>query len=456
MIQTKTYPNGMRLVVETNPDSLLSECMFYFDVGALNEREYEAGYAHMLEHMLAGESSNKHSVKQLNQMFASVGVRPNAFTSLSRTEYIFNSQNQHFEQCFGLYCEHIFDCAFDKDEFEKEKTIILQEHGDSDDNPTFNQMTLNSFFSGQVPLAITGNKKSIEGANLEMLKEFYKREYTPGNLIVSVYGNKTLEEVEKILDKHLFCYIDKNKAIPSPQRAPLSAPDQKKFIASRCNRDQSRVNIVFPYKNEDPALDLLVDAMNDYDGLLYDKLRIEEGLVYNVNTYTYGKTNTVWITFDCNKEDISKCLTKIRNILENVKTNGLTREALTSAIAKEQLSLILSNNNSSFKTENNAELLYENNLLSLEEKIDVIKNVTNDQIKLIAQDVLDSQYLVVAYGTDVKPQPLYAFDPEMASKNKSNSAKSKFEKLKSLFQTPKRQTKIQEKNPETAKNELEK
>lgn len=36
MIKTKTYPNGMKLVVETKPDALSSECLFRFDVGALN------------------------------------------------------------------------------------------------------------------------------------------------------------------------------------------------------------------------------------------------------------------------------------------------------------------------------------------------------------------------------------------------------------------------------------
>ena len=49
MIKTKTYQNGMKLVVETNPNALSSECLFHFNVGALNEREYEQGYAHFLE-----------------------------------------------------------------------------------------------------------------------------------------------------------------------------------------------------------------------------------------------------------------------------------------------------------------------------------------------------------------------------------------------------------------------
>lgn len=48
MIKTKTYPNGMKLVVETNPNALSSECLFHFNVGVLNEREYEQGYAHFL------------------------------------------------------------------------------------------------------------------------------------------------------------------------------------------------------------------------------------------------------------------------------------------------------------------------------------------------------------------------------------------------------------------------
>lgn len=426
MTQTKTYPNGMRLVVETDPNALSSECLFSFDVGALNEKEYEAGYAHMLEHMLAGESSNKHKIKEINQIFASAGTELDAVTSLKQTNYSFYSLNESFEKCFAIFCESLFDCAFDENEFEKEKKVILQEHGDTDSYPDLNDLSWNIFFDGQVPIAIDGDQESIANANLKMLQEFYKREYTPNNLIISIHGNKNLEEIEELLDKYLFCYIDKNNQISSPKRNLLTTPSEKIFEVFEDRNIQVKTIIIFPLTKRDDyvARNLFINALNGYDGLLYEKLRIEEGLVYGVDSFYESETGNICIMFESAKEDVSKCLTKIRGVIDEVAKNGISPTSLTSAIAKTQLSLIMSKDDSSFKTEANAESLYENKIYSLEEELEKYKKADNEHIKLIAQNLLNSNYMVAAQGKGLKREQLYAFDPL--------TYRSKFDKFKTF------------------------
>ncbi len=121
MIKTKTYQNGMKLVVETNPNALSSECLFHFNVGALNEREYEQGYAHFLEHMLAGESTRKRNIKEINKVFSLAGSDLDASTFYNSTEYTFVTLNKDFEKCFEAMSESVFECAFNEEEFEREK-----------------------------------------------------------------------------------------------------------------------------------------------------------------------------------------------------------------------------------------------------------------------------------------------------------------------------------------------
>ena len=344
MIQTKNYPNGMRLIVETNPDSLASECYFSFDVGALNEKENERGYAHMLEHMLAVESSNRRSATELNKLFANCGVEPDAATSYNVTYYAFYSLNESFEKCFSAFSERIFDCSFDKAELAREQKIILQEHGDGDACPPLENLALHLHFSGNVPIAIEGDQKDIKSITIEGLKEFYKREYTPSNLTISIYGNQTFEEVESLLDKYVFCYVDKNKYIESPKRPELPMPTENNFLILDNNSIQSNVLMIFPQanKNNYAAQNLIIEMLNDYSGLLYEKLRVEEGLVYHVEADFDDQVNSFYIGFECSQKDISKCLKKIRKIFENISKTGVPSETLTSAIAKTQLSLILS------------------------------------------------------------------------------------------------------------------
>ena len=314
MIKTKTYQNGMKLVVETNPNALSSECLFHFNVGALNEREYEQGYAHFLEHMLSGESTNKRSIKEINQVYLLSGSDLDASTGYDVTEYSFVSLSKDFDKCFEALCEGLFDCAFSEEEFEREKKIILQEHGveDNFDNLIDNMLAIH--FNDQYPRFLEGDKQSIKGANLEMLKEFYKREYIPENLVISVYGNKSFEEVDELVEKHIFSKIDHETPKQKYERKEISAPIKYNFYVLNNADMQTSVTIFYPTKiKNNPISDVFVNSLNGYGGVLYEKLRLEEPLVYNVSIYTEPAWNVAILEFQCSNQEVSKCLTKVNS-----------------------------------------------------------------------------------------------------------------------------------------------
>ena len=322
MIKTKTYPNGMKLVVETNPDALSSECLFRFDVGALNEREYEQGYAHFLEHMLAGESTNKRNIKEINQVFSLSGSDLDASTGYDRTEYSFVSLNKDFDKCFEAMCEGLFDCAFSEEEFEREKKVILQEHGGEDYFDDLDDNLIAIHFDNQYPRFVEGDKQSIEGANLELLKDFYSREYIPSNLLISVYGNKTFEEIEQLVEANIFSRVDRDIPTQKVERNEISRPIKSHFYTMISDDAQTSVSIYFPTEiKNNPISDIFVNSLNGYGGVLYEKLRIEEPLVYGVAIDTDPLLNITTLDFQCANQDVSKCLTKVKNIFENIAQN---------------------------------------------------------------------------------------------------------------------------------------
>ena len=415
MIKTKTYPNGMKLVVETNPNALSSECLFHFNVGVLNEREYEQGYAHFLEHMLAGESTRKRNIKEINKVFSLAGSDLDASTFYNSTEYTFVTLNKDFEKCFEALSESVFECAFDEEEFEREKKVILQEHGVEDNFDDLIDNMLAIHFNDQYPRFLEGDKQSIEGANLEMLKEFYKREYIPENLVISVYGNKSFEEVDELVEKHIFSKIDHETPKQKYERKEISAPIKYNFYVLNNDDMQTSVTIFYPIKiKNNPISDVFVNSLNGYGGVLYEKLRLEEPLVYNVSIYTESAWNVAVLEFQCSNQEVSKCLTKVKSIFQNIAQNGISREELISAKTQIQLELILQKDSSNFKTVANAKYLKENwGIYSLDKALEKYNNVSNEDIKNFAKSILECKYIIGAEGKLVQHKQLFAYEPSL-------------------------------------------
>lgn len=415
MIKTKTYQNGMKLVVETNPNALSSECLFHFNVGALNEREYEQGYAHFLEHMLSGESTNKRSIKEINQVYLLSGSDLDASTGYDVTEYSFVSLSKDFDKCFEALCEGLFDCAFSEEEFEREKKIILQEHGVEDNYDDLIDNMVAIHFDNQYPRFLEGDKQSIEGANLELLKDFYTREYIPSNLLISVYGNKTFEEIEHLVESNIFSRIDRDIPKQKVERNNISQPIKPHFYTLKNDDAQTSVTIFFPTEiKNNPISSVFINALNGYSGMLYEKLRLEEPLVYGVSIDTDPLLNITTLDFQCSNQEVSKCLTKVKSIFQNIAQNGISREELISAKTQIQLELILQKDSSNFKVQANAKYLQENwGTYSLENALGKYNKVSNEDIKNFAKSILESKYIIGAEGKYVNFEQLFAYEPSL-------------------------------------------
>ena len=124
---------------------------------------------------------------------------------------------------------------------------------------------------------------------------------------------------------------------------------------------QTSVTIFFPTEiKNNPISAVFVNALNGYSGMLYEKLRLEEPLVYGVSIDTDPLLNITTLDFQCANQDVPKCLTKVKSIFQDIVQNGISREELISAKTQIQLELILQKDSSNFKVQTNAKYLQEN------------------------------------------------------------------------------------------------
>ena len=155
--------------------------------------QYPAGIAHFLEHKLFEGPQGKDLLLE----FTKLGAESNAFTSFTRTSYLF-SATDNISENLQLLQELVHRADFTKESILREQDIIGQEIEMYQDNPDYRLFfgALANLYP-QTPLAedIAGTKESISEITVENLKENFKNFYHPSNMTLFVIGNFDLEQI---------------------------------------------------------------------------------------------------------------------------------------------------------------------------------------------------------------------------------------------------------------------
>ena len=162
-------------------------------------KEYPAGIAHFLEHKLFEREDSS----DLMSAFTSLGADSNAFTSFTKTNYLF-SATDHFLENLDLLDELVTSAHFTEDSILREQDIIQQEREMYQDDPDSCLFfsTLANLYPG-TPLAtdIVGSEESISQINLTNLQENFTRFYKPVNMSLFLVGNFDVERVQDYLER---------------------------------------------------------------------------------------------------------------------------------------------------------------------------------------------------------------------------------------------------------------
>lgn len=189
----------------------------------LGEKEMikvEDGVAHFLEHkmfdMADGDASDK---------FSLLGASTNAFTSSSRTAYLFSSAD-HIDECVELLLDFVQELNVTKESVEKEKGIIGQEISMYDDDPDWRNYfgsIASLYHHHPVKVDIAGTQETVNATTLEMLEKCYRTFYHPSNMMLFVVGNLEPENMMKLIKEN---QSKKQFMVPTPiKRADIQEPE---------------------------------------------------------------------------------------------------------------------------------------------------------------------------------------------------------------------------------------
>ena len=162
-------------------------------------RHHPAGIAHFLEHKLFERENSE----DIMAAFTRLGADSNAFTSFTKTSYLFSTID-HLLENLDLLDELVGDVHFTEESVLREQDIIQQEremYQDDPDSRLFFATLANLYPDTPLAIDIVGSEKSISEIQVSNLKENFTDFYKPVNMSLFLVGNIDVKVVEEYFSK---------------------------------------------------------------------------------------------------------------------------------------------------------------------------------------------------------------------------------------------------------------
>ncbi|MGV2620118.1 pitrilysin family protein [Halobacillus sp. ACCC02827] len=195
-VYQETLDNGLKVFLLSKPEMAKTFGIFttnygsidqtFTPIGQTEEVTVPEGIAHFLEHKLFEKED-----RDVFQDFTKLGASANAFTSFTKTAYLFTATSQ-IEKNVNILLDFVQDPYFSEASVEKEKGIIAQEIRMYDDQPDWRAFfgTIQSLYHNHpVKVDIAGTVDSIQDITKDDLYTCYETFYHPSNMTLFVAGN---------------------------------------------------------------------------------------------------------------------------------------------------------------------------------------------------------------------------------------------------------------------------
>ena len=130
----KQYSSGLRLVAKQMDSVYTVSLGVFIDVGCVKEDEKNNGFSHLIEHLLF-KGTKKRTSLQISETIDDIGANINAYTSKDNTCFYTKSAYTDIEKCIDVLSDMYFNATFPEDEFEREKSVVLEEIKMCEDTP---------------------------------------------------------------------------------------------------------------------------------------------------------------------------------------------------------------------------------------------------------------------------------------------------------------------------------
>jgi len=337
--------NGSTLIYQKQNFFNGASFVIAFRSGWQLDGKYE-GLSHLLEHLLF-DGTTEDITKSISEQILKHTIGQNAYTNSSYIATEFAATNDHLAKALDNVMHLFTKKEFTPEQIKKEANVVKQEiylYRDMGQKvvKSAKHDLIYTLIQSQVPNATAGlgNEKTLKMVTPELLVKYMERYFNLDNLVISVTTNKPLNEILELLEEKVYPKFqpatDEKYIVPYDDCTPLSP--QNYFIAYPNNESKTvKINLVlkeredeFPQDiNKEYAFDTIEEyIMNHISGILFEKLRIDNSLVYayNLENVDFGLGKLKIFTATTNGAKMRKTVKVLCETLREFSTNGFPRK----------------------------------------------------------------------------------------------------------------------------------
>jgi len=404
MVKKETLPNGVRIITERVTHVQSVAIGIWANAGGRNEEMSNLGISHFIEHMLFKGTTTR-SARQIADEFDSLGGQLNAFTDKEYTCYYAKVLSEHLPNALDVLSDMFMNSTLDKQEMDLEKKVVLEEIKRHEDTPDelIHDMFAESIWSDH-PLgrSLLGTEKSVSSLSRSDLRKFMGKWYAPDGIVITAAGNLVHQEVvDKI--SSLFGHLS-GKSNDSAYVAPAFTPHSK-----MTDKTTEQVHMCIGTKGcshldqRKYALTIIdVTLGGGMSSRLFQEIREKRGLAYAIGSYSVAYRDCGFFTVygGTSMENVDQVKELVLAEFKNVRDSNITNEEMTRAKNQIRGSLVLGLEGMSSRMIRLAKSeIYFGRVIPIKELIELVMNVTHEDIEGVAQYMFDDQdFPIVAIG----------------------------------------------------------
>ncbi|HVH78186.1 MAG TPA: pitrilysin family protein [Stellaceae bacterium] len=284
-----TLSNGLRIVTDRIDTVATVSIGLWVDVGTRHEAAAVNGVAHFLEHM-AFKGTKRRSALAIAEEIEAVGGHLNAYTSRESTAYYAKVLKEDVGLALDILADILQHSTFEPSELERERTVILQEIGQTNDTPddvVFDYFQECAYPDQAMGRPVLGSPEIIRKLSRKAVVSYLQDHYGAARMVLSAAGNVDHDQIVALADKLL-------GSIPAERAVSTEAA---RYVGGehRQDRDLEQLHLVLGFPGLplcDPdyyAGAVLSTAFGGgMSSRLFQEVREKRGLVYAVNSFAHG------------------------------------------------------------------------------------------------------------------------------------------------------------------------
>ena len=288
-IGLSTLSNGLRIATDRIDTVDTVSLGLWVDVGTRHEPAEVNGVAHFLEHM-AFKGTERRSALVIAEEIEAVGGQLNAYTSRESTAYYAKVLKEDVPLALDILADILQNSIFDPEEFERERTVILQEIGQANDTPDdiiFDYFQERAYPDQAMGRPVLGSPEIIRELRRDAVVAYLRNHYGARRMVLAAAGNL---EHERLVDLAAMLL----SAVPA-DRAVTTEPARYAGGDRREERDLEQLHLVLGFPGAllgDPdyyAASVLSTAFGGgMSSRLFQEIREKRGLVYAIHSFVHG------------------------------------------------------------------------------------------------------------------------------------------------------------------------